>query len=383
MTVPPDRRVWQQALALRKEGWRVSVITPKVGSFRKSYEKLNGIDIYRHPLLMEARGIAAYIAEYSSALFFEALYLMRLNLKDVDVVQICNPPDFLFMPALLGKIFGGAKVVFDHHDLTPELLVQKTGNHGALLSFARWAERRTFATADRVISTNESFADHALQSGRARENVNVVYSTPDLEKLLPGERRDDLRLDASTVLLWVGLIGSQDGLDLLIKAMARLQTMPAGEGVRLLVVGDGPERAAMEDLATSLGLAGVITFTGFLSGNELADAFASADIGIGSDPKNEFNDRLAMNKVFEYMAYRLPIVMFELAECKKIAGDAAFYAVNNDPSALAARVSNLIQLPSKQKEMGELGRRRLEDVYSWAIQKERYLDVYRSLLEQS
>ena len=122
MTVPPDRRVWQQARSLANDGWRVSVITPQMGAYRTARETIDGIDIIRHPLPIEARGIAAYAAEYFFAIAFESISLLQLGIRDVDVVQVCNPPDFLFLPALIAKKFGRARIVFDHHDLTPELL---------------------------------------------------------------------------------------------------------------------------------------------------------------------------------------------------------------------------------------------------------------------
>lgn len=381
MTVPPDRRVWQQARALRDEGWRVTVITPQIGSFRKSHEILEGVEIYRHPLLIEARGVGAYALEYAGALYFETLRLLALDLDAIDVVQICNPPDFLFAPALMAKVFGGAKVVFDHHDLTPELLVQKTGrDSGALLAFARWAERCTFRTADRVISTNCAFRDHAIASGKRREDVNVVYSAPDLSRLRVAPPDPSLKDGKEILLLWVGIIGSQDGLGLLLDAIAHLRALPGGDRFRLLIAGDGPDKLPMEVRARMLGLDDCVHFAGFLSGDDLATAFGTADIGVGSDPKNDFNDRLAMNKVLEYMAYCLPIAMFDLAECRKIAGEAAFYAPKNDPAALANRLSVLIGSAPRRAAMGACGRRRLEDSYSWDRQKQRYLDVFRSLV---
>ena len=84
--------------------------------------------------------------------------------------------------------------MFDHHDLTPELLAEKLGaDRGLLLRFARWAERQTFAVADRVISTNAAFRDHAIRSGKRRENVNVVYSAPDLERMPQGVEIPELK----------------------------------------------------------------------------------------------------------------------------------------------------------------------------------------------
>ena len=381
MTVPPDRRVWQQAKALRDDGWRVSVITPKVGSYKIPRETIDGIEIFRHDLLLEARNITSYLLEYSSALIGEISLLLRMNLREVDVVQICNPPDFLFAPALIAKALGPAKVVFDHHDLTPELLVEKTGkNSSLLLQFARWAERRTFGVADRVISTNPSFKKRAISSGKDENHVEVVYSTPDFNAFAAGHYNENLKCGKKHLLFWVGVLGSQDGVDLLMDAVWALSKLPGGDDFHLLIAGDGPERAVLERYARDIGVAHLVTFAGFLSGSDLADAFVTADIGIGSDPKNDFNDRLAMNKVFEYMAYELPIVMFDLDECRRLAGDAAFYASLNDPNALAAKISNLLEAPAMRAAMGQRGHERLISEFSWDQQKERYLNVYRSLL---
>jgi len=382
MTVPPDRRVWQQANALRRDGWRVSVITPKVGSYQKAMETINEIDIYRHDLPIEARRIAAYAAEYTTAITREIRLLLKIGLDDIDIVQICNPPDFLFLPALVAKKFGRAKIIFDHHDLTPELLIEKTGRkNGLLLQFARWAEKQTFAVADEVISTNSAFATHAIETGdKAERAITVVYSSPDLTKLPQNVSANPaLKKGAETLLLWVGVMGSQDGLELTLRAIHHLKSLPGGDNFHLLLAGDGPERHAMELHAEQLGLENNVTFAGFLHGEELAEAFVTADIGLGSDPKNSFNDRLAMNKVLEYMAYRLPIAMFDLTECRKIAGDTALYAANNDPAALAANISNLIQSPNTCRAMGERGYTRLNMEYSWDLQKELYLGVFDRL----
>ena len=382
MTAPADRRVWQQALALKEDGWQVSIIAPKLGAYREARETIQGVDIYRHDLPLQANTIAAFALEYGWALASEMERLVHIGLGTIDVVQICNPPDFLFAPALLAKVFGNAKVVFDHHDLTPELLVEKTGrDSGMLLSFARWAERMTFRTADQVISTNTGFRQRAIElGGKAPRDVSVVYSTPDTNNLPTGVETPSLKRGKDILLFWVGIIGSQDGVDLLLDAIAHLRALPGGDRFHLAIAGDGPERASLEEKASAMGLDDVVSFKGFVYGQDLANAFVTADIGLGSDPKNAFNDRLAMNKTFEYMTYSLPIVMFDLDESRRIAGDAAIYVGENDPAALANSISNLIDSPAKQSAMGTRGHQRLQEYYSWSAQKEKYLDVYRNLI---
>ena len=384
MTVPPDRRVWQQAQALRDDGWRVTVITPQMGSYRAPREVIAGIEIRRHPLPFQARHIASYALEYCAALSFEAGELVALGLDDIDVVQICNPPDFLFMPALLAKKFGRAKVVFDHHDLTPELLADKLGGGLAqrmLLPFAQWAERQTFAVADHVISTNSAFREIAIRKGaKTPETTSVVYSGPDLSAIRQVGPRPALKKGAECLLLWVGIIGSQDGIDLLLDAMEILKNRYGERAFHLLIAGDGPERRALERRMRAMGLQNEVTFAGFLTGDRLVEAFETADIGVGSDPKNPFNDRLAMNKTMEYMAHSLPIAMFDLDENRRIAGDAALYARDNDPVELARAIGRLIESPELRRVRGAHGYERLVAEFAWARQKETYLNVYRRML---
>jgi glycosyltransferase involved in cell wall biosynthesis len=383
MPVPADRRVWQEATSLAQAGWQVSVICPKAGKYTASRETLEGVDIYRHPLPFEANGMLGYILEYGAALFFETLGLFRIGLRNIDVVQICNPPDFLFMPAMLAKAFGGAKVIFDHHDLTPELLVEKTGKaSGTLLKFAHWAERQTFRLADRVISTNEAFRKVAMErGGKAHDDTSVVYSAPDLARFPIVAPKTELKNDASTLILWIGIIGSQDGVDLLLEAVKALKHDLGVGDFHVLVAGDGPEREALIAYAEELGVGDEVSFPGFLSGDDFAAAFCTADIGVGSDPKNDFNDQLAMNKVMEYMAYSLPIAMFDLTECMRIAGPAALTAGNNDPKELAAQLKTLIEDEALRDELGKVGRARLEQSYSWKQQKEIYLETCHAVLE--
>jgi len=71
LPVPFDRRVWQEANTLREAGHEVSIICPIGKGHEARHEVINGISIYRHPLLVEASGAAGYALEYSMALFWE------------------------------------------------------------------------------------------------------------------------------------------------------------------------------------------------------------------------------------------------------------------------------------------------------------------------
>src|SRR3954447_10952837 len=117
LSVPSDRRVWQESRALVEAGFAVTVICP-VGPTRDRERQtvIDGIRILRFPLRPAAGGVVGYFREYTMALW----HILRLAVKvrregRIDVVQACNPPDLLFLIALVLRPFG-ARFVFDHHD---------------------------------------------------------------------------------------------------------------------------------------------------------------------------------------------------------------------------------------------------------------------------
>src|SRR5262245_582889 len=104
LPLPFDRRVWQEASTLKEAGAEVSIVCPQARNYTKRYEEIDGIKIYRHPLPVEANGALGYLLEYSTALFWECLLSIRIFAsKRFQVIQGCNPPDLIFLVALLFK----------------------------------------------------------------------------------------------------------------------------------------------------------------------------------------------------------------------------------------------------------------------------------------
>src|SRR6185295_19296850 len=163
LPVPLDRRVWQESCALRDAGYEVVVICPRMRGYTTAEEKLDGIQIYRHWICEEASGLFGFIRAYTSALWGE----LRLAWKAwrrhrFKVVHLCNPADLLFLVALPFKLLFGVKVIYDVHDVWPEMFEAKFGRRGLVYWFVRLAERLTYATADVVLATNESVKDVAI-----------------------------------------------------------------------------------------------------------------------------------------------------------------------------------------------------------------------------
>ena len=224
LTLPLDRRVWQEATTLRDAGYTVSVICPKGGRYQAKYECLEGIHIYRHPLPIEASGPLGYALEYGSALFWETYLSLKVKWQiGVDVIQACNPPDTIFLLAGLHKALFGTPFVFDHHDINPELYEAKFQKRGFFHELLLRLEELTFKTADVSLATNETFKRIAIErGGMSPGDVYVVRSIPDLNRFRRLEPRPGLRNGRKTTVGYVGIMGAQDGVDLLVEAMADL-----------------------------------------------------------------------------------------------------------------------------------------------------------------
>lgn len=383
LPVPFDRRVWQEARALRDAGWSVSVICPKSLQHPEPFEVLEDIEIFRHSLPLEAKGKLAFLVEFAAALVHESRLLLKVaRRRGFDVIQICNPPDILFLATLPWKL-RGKKVVFDQHDLCPELFEVKFGAHGLIYRALKLAERLTYATADLVICANETFRQLAIaRGGRKPENVVTVYSVPDRSRMRRVPDDPDLRQGARLVLGYVGIIGDQDGVDHMIRAMAHLKNRFPDDDLRAVVVGDGPALAEVKRLARDLGVADQVTFTGYLRGEALLAALSTFDIGVIPDPMNACNDKLSMNKVFEYSAFGVPAVSYPLTETMRLLGAAGTYSADPTHGGLADAIGSLVADEALRRRRGAAAKALADRKFDWAREAAAYVEAYRDLLPQ-
>jgi glycosyltransferase involved in cell wall biosynthesis len=367
LPVPLDRRVWLEATTLTAHGYQVSVICPTGRGWDKPYEVIEGVHIYRYPEPPEAHsGAVAYAREYGAALWhmFRLARVVRRE-RGFDVIHGCNPPDLIFLLALRYRL-SGVRYLFDHHDVCPELFEAKFGKKGLLYGVMLLWERMTFATASVSIATNESFRAIAIRRGRmSPEDVFTVRSAPRIEKFELRAPDMAVKKGAKTLLGYVGVIGQQEGMDLLVAAADHLIRNLGYSDVHFAIVGFGPHLPEVQRDVTARGLDPWFTFTGPLFGEDLLRVLNSADIGLSPDPKNPMNDISTMNKIMEYMTLEKPSVQFDLKEGRTSAGEAALYARSNDPTDFAAKIAWLIDHPEEGRRMGQLGRARVLESLSW------------------
>lgn len=382
LPLPFDRRVWHECLTLTAAGAQVSVICPTGKGYEEAYENLDGVHIYRHPLPLDAKGAAGYLLEYGAALFHE----MRLALKvarkhGFDTIQGCNPPDLIFLVAWPFKLFG-KRYIFDHHDINPELYEAKFNKRGFFWKLMVLFERLNFRSANVVISTNNSYREIAMTRGsKAAEDVFVVRSGPNLNRLSILPPNPEWKNGRDHMVGYVGVMGDQEGIDLLLEAAQKI-VHDHKRDVQFVLVGGGPALDGLKAQAAELGLADHVTFTGRAPDQELFEVLSTADVCVNPDRVNPMNDKSTMNKILEYMAFSKPIVQFEVAEGRYSADRASLYAAPNDTGDMADKILSLLDDPKTCAEMGDFGRNRVETELSWDHQVPALIAAYHRVMEK-
>jgi glycosyltransferase involved in cell wall biosynthesis len=382
LPVPFDRRVWLECQALTSAGYQVSVVCPK-GDGDPSFHVVDSVRLYKYKPYAPGGSKISFVAEYAYSFLATAWMTFRARLSGrFAVMQACNPPDIFWPLAMILKVIDRTTFVFDHHDLCPELYKSRfpTGPKQPYRALC-WLERRTFRTARHIISTNESYRDIAIKrGGKKPEEVTVVRSGPDPRRLRRGEAKAEQRRGRKYLAAYIGVMGPQDGVDIVIRAAHVVVNELGRSDIAFTLIGSGDCYAELVELRDELGLAGHVEFTGRAPDELVGAILSTADVGLSPDPKNPLNDVSTMNKTMEYMAYELPVVAFELRETRVSAGEAAVYVTPNDVREYAEAIVALMDDEPRRNELGKLGRLRVEDQLAWSHQERAYLGVYRDLL---
>ena len=376
-----DRRVRSECRALTDAGYRVSVICPQENPDEPARARIDQTTVYSYPAPPESQGPVGYVREFAVCWWRTARAAARVHrVAPFQVIQACNPPDTYWLLALLWRLRRGVRFVYDQHDLCPEVYVAKFGRKGLLHRALLLLERATYRSADHVISTNGSYQEIAQRRGHVDpRRSSVVLSTPDADLMRRGDQEPGARDQAKHLVVYVGIMGSQDGVDRLLAAADHVIHHRDRTDVRFALLGYGD---ALEDLRADCAhreLEPWVQFTGRVDHAAIGRWLSSADLGVTPDPPNEFNDRSTMNKTLEYMAHELPVVATDLTETRRSAGDAAQYVAETDPAALGDAILEVLDDPERAAVMGRIGRARIVGELSWRRQAETYVSVFDGL----
>ena len=234
-----------------------------------------------------------------------------------------------------------------------------------LKPFLAWAARRS----DRVVAIS------SYTAGQLRELVDVPIEVIPYTASLPAPT-DRRPRGASFVVLFVGRLVERKGVAYLVDAVGLLS---AELDVRLVIVGEGPERARIEEQVRRKGLVGRVETRGQISEEALQQAYAAADSFVLPSIVDGRGDTDGLGVVLlEAMNYRVPVVASAVGGITDIVadGETGLLVPPKDPAALAAALRRLAGDAGLAARLGEAGYRRLHAQFSWPAIVERWMRLY-------
>jgi glycosyltransferase involved in cell wall biosynthesis len=252
--------------------------------------------------------------------------------------------------------------------------------HRILVFFERLSSR----WANHVITANDSYKRLQVKRNSIPvSRITVVRNGPEPWHMNVFEPDQEIRDGAANVIGYVGVMGTQDGVDYLLRALGILAHDFNRRDWRCVLIGKGPACEDLQRLATELGIDANIHFTGWVDYEKVPRYIAATDICVVPDPSNEYNDHSTIVKVMEYMAQAKPVVAFDLPEHRTTAADTALYAKPNDEREFAMHLLRLMDDPQLRRSLGEAGRQRVMESLTWRHQEAHLLAAYRCLEGQS
>jgi glycosyltransferase involved in cell wall biosynthesis len=349
---------------------------------RTFHEHIDGIEVYRYPQ-RPASGLAGYVAEYLPSMLFTLVLLLRTARRaPIDVLHGCNPPDLFWLFKSLPGL-RSAHYVFDQHDANPELSLTKFGSSGLKGRFLHRLtlnlERRSYRAAATVLVPNDTYAEIARdRGGVAADRVHVIRNAPDIARYRAHAGATE---PAGTRVGYVGVMGSQDGIDVLMQAWKRVIATPGLEAAVLEMIGDGEARSSIERLVRRLDIAHSVNFHGYLQPERFVPILATCRLTVSPDPPTPFNRVSTMVKVIDSLAIGRPVVTFDLAESRRLIGAAGRIVDPPTAEALAAAIVELLGDPAETARLGELARREVDtQEMTWSTSAAKLIATYDGLV---
>lgn len=374
-----DGRVKREARALLDAGYDVTVVCPRsLARDGPVDQRIRLLDYAAPPAI--GSGVFAYLVEYTWSLIFTLINTTRAHLSQkVDIIQSCNPPDLNFL-VNWAFVKLGAKFVFDQHDPSPEVFSARYGGRKGLLhQVLIRLEQLSYAVADHIVTANDSLKDLAVTRGRQPEcKVTVVSNAPWMDDIRESKGFSERREENPSLCVWLGVMGPDDGVDMILRAAAELQAMGRTD-VRIALIGDGEGRSENEALARDLAVTSMVEFVGWLAYQDALQYLSSAVLGLAAEPPNELSRLCSMMKVMDYMAAGMPVVAFDVQSTRRSAASAGAYADEHTPAAYAALIAALLDDPGRRAGMAQAGRERFEVEFAWDHQQKKYLSVFEQL----
>jgi len=374
-----DNRVRRYGEALAKNGYEVDAFALWRVGHESLGELLNGVRVHRiQGRIKNEKNKFDYLWRLLAFFLRSLWHVTRENWKrPYDLVHVHSVPDFEVFAAVFAKL-SGAKVILDIHDIVPEFYASKFQVTADSLVFKSLVgmERTSTWFADHVITSNHIWEERLIARSVPRTKVTAIINYPDMRVF---RRRGRTRNDRKAVMLYPGSLTYHQGVDLAVRAFARIQhEAPEAE---FHIYGSGDQLESLKSLVAELGLRDRVLFKGSLVVEELVGVMENADLGVVPKRGNGFGNEAFSTKIPEFMAMGVPVVIPNTAIDTYYFNDSvAKFFVAGDEMSLASAMLQMIRDAGMRERLARNAISFVQD-FSWEKNQAIYLDVVRHLVE--
>lgn len=282
-----------------------------------------------------------------------------LQVKDVDLVMGTTPPIFQAVSAWFVAWMRRVPFLLEVRDLWPEFGVSMgVLKNPVVIALSRWLERFLYARATHILVNSPAYREYMIGKGVPERKVTYIPYGTDVDMFNPGvdgsSIRAELGVQEEFVVLYAGALGQANDIDTLLRAAERLKVE---EKIRVVLFGDGKERARLQSEAERMGLRNVI-FAGVRAKKDMPRVVASADACLAILQDIPMFRTTYPNKVFDYMAAgRATILVIDGVSRRLIEeSGGGVYVQPGDDESLAETVLGLSRELGRVQQMGKSAR---------------------------
>ena len=373
-----DNRVRRYAEVLVRRGDEVeAIVLGREG--QNAEEIIKGVHVHRiQKRVRDERRPISYLLKLVMFFVRSTWVLTLRHLKArYDVIHVHSVPDFEVFATIIPRLMG-VRVILDIHDIVPEFYASKFRVSERSMAFLllRIVEKLSCAYASHVIISNHLWYKTLTGRSVGTEKCTAIINYPDLEIFSPRLLQSCSHSDF--LMYYPGTLNWHQGVDLAVAAMSLLREK--APNLRLLIMGDGPDREKLQAMVKQQGLADRVTLAGMHPLEEVAETMATVDLGVIPKRKNSFGNEAFSTKIMEFMAMGVPV----LASNTRIdqwyfnRGEVEFFESENVED-LAAKIFELMRDSANRSVLSARGMQFIEK-NNWNLKKHEYLDLVDRLI---
>lgn len=305
----------------------------------------------------EIRRFKPIVKVFGNSIMLNMFRCLLNEKKDYDVIHAHSHLFFTTNLSALIRKMDSSPLIITNHGLisqTPPIWFSELYN----ATLGKW----TFNNADSVICYTIEEKDKLIDIG-VKSTIRVIHNGINSRLFSPTEEEENL-------ILWVGRFLPGKGVEYLIEAFSILSKNHSG--LKLLLVGDGPQKRGILEKAVNLGVRDKISIKSFVPNEEMPTIYRGSKVFVLPSLSEG-----VPRTILEAMSCEVPVVSTDLPQIRGLVSDCGFMVPRKDPVALAEAVDRLLSDESLRKKFGINGRDKIKRNYTWQETVENTVELYK------